>query len=266
MSEGEVFVLIGCAIVGFVIWLGWLIRIVSVSRRHSRFADRWLLLAAPLLCAALLYGVLRRFASFDVREDPVFLFFYMVMGAAWVGLAAQFLSLFGVSVRDDVLERGNRAAAVAIAGALMGITFCFAGGNIGDGPGWWVVVFCAALSTGTLLLLWIFLDRTTGLADTVTIDRDPAAGLRLAGFFLGAGLILGRSVAGDWESGAATVRDFVITGWPALALWLVAVWLEPRLRPSPEEAHRPLLSHGLLPALLYAGGGYLAAMQAGPWT
>ena len=107
-----------------------------------------------------------------MRDDPLYFVFYLLMGAAWVGGGARILSFFGLCARDDVIERGNRAAAAAIAGALLGITLCFAGGNIGDGPGWWVVVFCAVLSTGVLLLFWSILDRATGMADTITIDHD----------------------------------------------------------------------------------------------
>ena len=171
----------------------------------------------------------------------------------------------GSSARDDVIERGNRAAAAAIAGAILGITLCFAGGNIGDGPGWWVVVFCAILSTGALLLFWTFLDRATGVADAVTIDRDPAAGVRAAGFFLGTGLILGRAVAGDWEgsrTGAARLR---VEGWPAAVLLVLATLLESWLRPSPEALEGPVLTHGALPALLYLGLGAAAVEMAGPW-
>ena len=70
---------------------------------------------------------------------------------------------------------------------------CFAGGNVGDGPGWWVVVFCAALSTGALFLLWGALQAATDLADSIVIERDGASAVRLAGFLVACGLVLGRS-------------------------------------------------------------------------
>lgn len=265
MAESEVFALVVSLGLGAVLWSVWLFRVFRVPAQFSRFHERSLLLAVPLACAAVLFWILVRYAASDVRDAPVYLFLYMAMGAAWLGVGTLVLPLFGLSGRDDVIERGNRAAAFAISGALLGITLCFAGGNIGDGPGWWVVVFCALLSTGALFLLWTFLDRATRLHDAVTIDRDPAAGLRLAGFFVGAGLILGRSVAGDWESAAGTTVDFLTTAWPALVLWIAAVGLERRLQPSPEVPHRPLLSDGLVPALLYAGGGAAAVALAGPW-
>mgnify|MGYP006204508805 CR=1 FL=1 len=96
----------------------------------------------------------------------------------------------------EMAERGNAAAAYAGAGAVVAIALCFAGGNIGDGPGWWVVVFSAALSTGVFYLLWLFFEGQASISDAITIDRDPAVALRIAGFFVGSGLILGRAVAG----------------------------------------------------------------------
>jgi hypothetical protein len=207
--------------------------------------------------------VLRRLSSFDVRESPVYLSFYMLMGAAWVGLAARFLGLFGLSARDDVIERRNPAAARAVGGALVGLALCFAGGNVGDGPGWWVVVFCAALSTAALFLLWVLLDRAAGVADTVTVDRDPAAGTRMAAFFVAAGLILGRAVAGDWSSAVGTVLDFAFFGWPALALTLAAAAVERRLRPTPERPQGELIFHGLAPAAAYLAAAWLALVWAG---
>lgn len=42
-----------------------------------------------------------------------------------------------------VLAVSMFVAAYAIVGALAGITFSFARANVGNGPGWWVVVFSA---------------------------------------------------------------------------------------------------------------------------
>ena len=265
VSEDEIFVLVMCLglVAGF--WILWFRDALAVARRSSGFRERWLLAVTPIAAAGLLFWILRRYAASDVRDSGFYLFFYMAMGAAWVGVAARLLPFFGLGARDDVIERGNRAAAAAIAGALLGITLSFAGGNIGDGPGWWVVVFCGFLSTGTLLLFWSFLDRLTGLADAITIDSDRAAGVRAAGFFLGAGLILGRAVAGDWEGAAPTMLDFVLHGWPVAVLLAAATLLERRLRPSPETLDRPVLTYGVLPSLLYLGLGAAAVEMAGSW-
>ncbi len=266
MSEDEVIVVSVCMVLAAIFWFLWYRDVLLVARRCAGFFERLLLAAAPAASAYLLFQVLRRLAASDVRDDPLYFFFYLAMGAFWIGAGMRGLSLFGLSARDDVIERGNRAAATAISGAILGIALCFAGGNIGDGPGWWVVVFCAILSTGTLLLFWTFLDRATGVADTITIDRDPATGIRAGAFFLGAGLILGRAVAGDWEGGGPALLDFVLKGWPAAVLLVLATLLESWLRPTPEAPDRPVLTHGALPALLYLGLGAAAVEMAGPWT
>jgi uncharacterized membrane protein YjfL (UPF0719 family) len=266
MSEDEVFVFIACAFFTLFAWLPWLVQATFYARRCSKFTDRWTLFVDPLICAALLLYVLRNLASRDVRDAPQYILLYLLMGAAWVGMAAKFLPLFGLSARDDVIERGNSAAAQAIGGALIGLTLCFAGGNIGNGPGWWVVVFSAALSTGTFFLLWALLHRFTHLADTVTIERDPASGIRLSGYFIGSGMILGNAVAGDWVSAEATVYDFLKVGWPVLLLWAAAALLEKTFRPTQERPAPSRLSHGLAPMAAYLALAAFFVAQAGWWS
>jgi uncharacterized membrane protein YjfL (UPF0719 family) len=266
-SEEEFLVWSACLCFGGALWLFWL---VDVALRRARCGgaarERLITLAGPFLCAGLLWALLQRFAASDVRDNILYLTFYEVVGGAWLILGLYLLPFVGFSARDEVIERRNRAAAVAIVGFQLGLTLCFAGGNIGEGPGWQVVVFSAGLSTAAFFLLWSFLDRATGLADTVTIDRDLAAGIRLVGFFAGAGLILGRAVAGNWHSYSGTLADFVLKGWPVVPLWLLAVAVERKLSPSPAEPVRRVMQDGVLPALLYAGAGGLSVLLAGPWT
>lgn len=265
MSGDEVFVLVASGLLGAVVWGHWLWEVAFVAPRLSQPRDRRPLFLYPLAGAVVLFVVLQSFASFDVRDSAIYLTFYMVMGAAWVAVGLRCLALFGLSARDDVIERGNRAAAQAIGGGILGITLCFAGANIGDGPGWWVVVFSAGLSTGAFFVLWFVLAKLTHLADTVTIDRDPSAGVRLAGFFVGTGMVLGRAVAGDWVSAEATVRDFAVAAWPALILLGLAAVLERRLRPSREQPFAPAAS-GLPPAAVYVGLALLWLVRLRWWS
>ena len=265
MSQDEILVLCGCLFAGVVSWSWWYWQTMTVARfARSRVARRWLIFAPPL-CAVLLYGVLRTWAAEDVRHDPRYLGFYIAMGAAWVGLAKAGLPLLGLSVRDDVLERGNRAAGMAIGGALLGLTLCFAGGNIGDGPGWWVVVFAAAMATGTSFLLWGILDRFAGMTEKITVDRDVAAGLRAAGLFVGLGLILGRAVAGNWVSAGSTLADFARRGWPALLLLALVGFVERAARPATDRDLRSTLVVGVVPALLQVLLGCVTVLLMGKW-
>jgi uncharacterized membrane protein YjfL (UPF0719 family) len=173
-----------------------------------------------------------------VRRDPFYLTFYVLLGSGWLGMGAWLFPFVGLSPRDDALERGNAAAALAVAGALGGATLCYAGGNIGDGPGVEAVLFSVLLSTAAFFMLWFVVEMLTRepLSEEITVERSPAAGLRLAGWLLGLGFALGWSVAGDWTSADATLRDFVRSLPPALALaslgWVVENVGKPALRGS----------------------------------
>jgi uncharacterized membrane protein YjfL (UPF0719 family) len=261
-DEGVVFVVAGFLALGS--WWRWYAPLVSVKRLGAGRDGRTLLAMTPVLSAVALFAVLRTAASFDVQDSPLYLAFYVVLGAGWVGLAVHLFPMVGLNPRDDVVERGNGAAALAAAGAVLGLTFCFAGGNIGDGPGWWVVFFAAALATGGLGLVWYAVERLTRIADLVTIDRDRAAGLRLGALLAASGLMLGRAVAGDWVSAAATVSDFARVAWPVLPLAVAALLVERVARPTPESPAPPVALYGMPPALLYLAIAVAYVIQRGP--
>lgn len=265
MSPDEVLVLVASLIVLFSAWAAWYWQAATIAVRPAPRHGRPLLLALPLACVLVLWIVLRELASFDVRDDGKYMFMYMALGLAWVGALIRGTALAGISMRDDVLERRNGAAAIAIGGAMIGLTFAFAGGNIGDGPGWWVVVFAAGLATLALFLAWLALDALTGVADAITIDRDRASGLRLAGFLVAAGLIVGRASAGDWVSVGATLVDFALVGWPVLPLVALATIAERSMRPTPERPAPPAVATGLIPGVLYilVAIGYIGAVGLG---
>ena len=263
MSGDEVVMLVVSAIVALVSWGAWFIAPASVSRVGRRPSGRRLLKLTPLVAAALLWVVLRNASAHDVRDDPAYLTFYLMLGAAWVGVCIRWLAIAGISTRDDVVERANGSAAIVVAGAMLGITLSYAGGNIGDGPGWWVVVFAAGLATLALFASWMVLELATGVSESVTVDRDTSAGLRLAGFLIACGLILGRSVAGDWVSAEATVRDFAVAAWPVIVLVIVAAILERLARPTPDAPRPPVVPYGLVPAFLYVAGAAYQVMWLG---
>jgi hypothetical protein len=91
------------------------------------------------------------------------------------------------------------------------------------------VFFCLVLSSGTLLLFWLILDRLASVNDSITIERDTQAGLRLGAWLVATGAILGASVAGDWVSLAATIGDFLRYVWPAAILLLVMAAIERKI-------------------------------------
>jgi uncharacterized membrane protein YjfL (UPF0719 family) len=264
VSGDEVFALLAGGAMGVWAWFGWYLNAASVIRLGAPTRGKFAIWLWPLVCIAVLFAVLKTMSSFDVRDDVLYLTMYMVIGAGWLGAVVKFLPMIGLNPREDILERANAAAVPAVAGALLGFTLCFAGGNIGDGPGWWVVIGSATLATATLVLLVLLFDRATGIIDIVTIDRDRAAGVRLGGLFIAAGVILGRGVAGDFVSTGATVRDFVTMAWPVLVLFAIAALVERGARPTMEHPVRSITLAGLPAAALYLLISIGYAVSLGP--
>jgi len=251
MSPDEMTVAAICGALTLFLW-GRLFWFAAATYAGARRPDgRTPLLLAPPFSIVVCFLILCTLAAHDVRDSPAYLFLYTLMAAAWLGIGSAIFSVFGISPRDDVLERSNRAASWANAGAMLGLVLCFAGGNVGDGPGWWVVVFSAGLSTLAFFVLWRILDLLTGATESITVDRDQGAGLRLAGALIGLGIILGRAVAGDWHSVKATLADFANAGWPAIALVVVAVLIERFLKPVPDRTPPPVPFDGIIPAVAY---------------
>ena len=211
-------------------WSAWYSDLISVNRFRVPIQQRLALFGAPVVSLAFIFVTLTTLASRDVRHDPLYLAFYLLIGAAWIGGGTLVFPFLGISARDDILERGNGASAWAVAGALAGMSCSFAGGNIGNGPGVAAVLFSSALSTGLFFVLWFVLDALTSISDAITIDRAKEAGIRLAGFLVCLGLLSGWSVAGDWVSASATLRDFLHSSWPAVAITAIAVLLELALK------------------------------------
>jgi len=254
LSEDEGLVVFVSLALWVLTWIWWYWELGAGSKlRAERTASRMLALVPPG-ALLVLYAILRRWASFGVRDSAEYLFQYVALGAAWLGVALRFLPWLGISARDDVAERGNPAAAVALTGALLGITLCYAGGNVGDGPGWWVVLFSSGLATTGFFLAWAVLESTAHPSDAVTIDRDVASGIRQAAFCVAQGAILARGVAGDWESAAATLRDLAAHGWPVLAVLALAILFERALRPTEAEPRRSLVAGGVVPGTVLVAG------------
>jgi hypothetical protein len=259
VSTDEVWVAIAGWVVGLLAWARWYLPLIGRARFRSR--SRWsdvLCVCMPPACLALVFLVLRTVASEDVRHAPQYLVMYLGLGAGWVGALQSLTIWLGVGGRDDAVERENPAAAVAVCGSLAGLALCYAGGNIGNGPGWWVVVFCAALASLALGAAWWLLEAFTSISQRVTVDRDVAAGLRLAAFLAGSGLILGRAVAGDWVSANVTVTDFVRLGWPVLIFIPVEVVCS-------KAMGRSIVVAGVFPAIAYAAGAAWWVTTRGAW-
>jgi hypothetical protein len=263
MSPDEVFITVAAIVVGPILWAIWLAGMAQLEICRSRRSGVITIGSALIAGALLIFVVLKAGASADVVNAPGYLFMYVVIGLAWVRATQWLFPYMGLSPRDDVFERRNEAAVVPLIGAMTGVTLCYAGGNVGEGPGWWVVMFSAGLATAALMASWAVLGQLTLVHDSVTIDRDHAAGIRLGACLVSCGLILGRGVAGDWVSASDAVLDLT-RALPALALILVlAVTIERLARPTARRPHGPLLAFGVLPAILYLFVGLSALWWKG---
>lgn len=215
-----------CVPVALFLWARWFLQLRTSGLAPVPRIQRVVLgIFLPLTCAVFLYLVLARLSSADVRSDMETIAQYLALGLAWIAGTVWVFGFLGVSMRDDVIERRNPAAGFVLAGQLIAATCCFAGANIGDGPGAEVVLFCATLATLFVLLLWLVFDRIAWITDAVTIERNVFTGMRVAGWLAATGIVAGGAVAGDWHSAGSTLRDFVSYAWPAaLATILVALF------------------------------------------
>lgn len=190
-----------------------------------KFAQNILMILPAVSFIIMLY-TLNVLASFDVVGSAFYILFYILLGYACIYLSIILTSLFfDISWIDDGLNLANKAVLAPIAGSFLAITIIYSGANIGDGPGWWCVIFAGGLGLCAWFLLGITINRFTNIFERITVERDICCGIRIGGYLLGSGIILGRASAGDWISFGMTIVEF-IDGWPVLVLALLASVVE----------------------------------------
>jgi uncharacterized membrane protein YjfL (UPF0719 family) len=263
MSPDEVFVTAVAIALGPILWAVWLSRMARLETFRGRPTSVVAIAATLTACSLSIFVVLKAAASSDVVDSPGYLFMYVMVGLAWLRVVQSLFPYLGVSPRDDVFERRNSAASFSLAGAMIGVTLCYAGGNVGDGPGWWVVVFSAGLATAALMISWAILGQLTPVNDAVAIDRDHAAGIRLGAYLVASGLILGRGVAGDWVSATGALFDLTTVLPAVVVILLLAIIVERLARPTAHRPHGPVFAFGVLPAALYLLVGVAALSWKG---
>ncbi|MBK8205537.1 MAG: hypothetical protein IPK87_01965 [Planctomycetes bacterium] len=267
MGEDEIMVTLVSGFAALVMWGIWFTNRTAMADGFYRNGKlKQGTMAGGLGVAVLLFVILKLWSSGDVRDAPQYLAQYWLMGAFVAAVAGVVIApLMGISHRDDVCERRNPAAAYAWVGAVGGFTLAYAGSNIGNGPGWWVVVFCSMLSCGFLWLIWFGLELAFGISELVTVERDVSAGMRFGGLMLGMGIVAGRGAAGDWIDSANAVSDFMSVVVPALPLVLGAAVVELALRAKPGAEPRNPAIFGALPGIAFALGGFFYVWLLKPW-
>jgi hypothetical protein len=201
----------------------------------------------------------------EVRGNVGSVCFLTLIGGVWLGFANLLFSWFGLSIHEDALERRNPAALIALVCALFSTAITFAAGNLGEGPSYSENIFCAALATGGLFLLWLVLELGGRVSASIAEERNLASGLRFGGLLLAWGLILGRAVTGNWHSATSAVSDFFHDGWVAAIICLVAVIVELLLKPSRMRPFPSWPACGLVPALLYLAFATVWLWHLGRW-
>jgi hypothetical protein len=195
--------------------------------------------------------VLTTSAAQEVRGSVAYIGLFVAVWATALAAVNVLGKAISVSALEDAVERRNPAALWAVCGAWVGATLCVCGANMGEGPTIYTTLGPLVMSVGALGGAWLLLAILTRNTASITVDRDRASGVRLAGLLVAWGLILGRAVLGDWVSTEATLRDFVLFGWPVLVLLAVAVAVEPMVQPSRRRPFPSLGRAGVLPAACY---------------
>lgn len=265
MDPDELLVFVASLAIAARAGFRWYWRVANAGPPYSRATPsvRLILAMLPIALLVVMDCVLRVGAAREVREDTVYEWLFLALGAAWLALAWKVTAWLGIDVGDDALERNNSAACVATCGVLVSSMTIYGFANIGEGPTIWTTIGPAALGAVAAVGLMAVYQSVSGAADAIAIDRDLASGIRLAGLALSGGIILGRPLAGDYVSAAHTLREFFCQAWPALPLVGLATLVEQRLRPNPQQPRPNALQGGLLPALGYVVVGLVDLIHLG---
>ena len=232
-------------------------------RKSKTFAwATWFCFGVSLL---LIASGLWRFGAVEVRGHLDQVFWLSLVGLGWLLVFSRLFSWLGLSNADDVVERRNPAAFAGICGGILALALIYVGGSLGEGPSYWNNIFSAGLGTFGFILLWFLLELFGRVSNSIAEERDLASGIRLGGFLLAEGLMLGRAVAGDWHSESATVHDFAQDGWPAAALAFFATGVEWLARPNRKSPVRQWFSYGLGPAFMYVAIATTWIYHLGRW-
>lgn len=235
MSSDEIAILIVSFILFVVFIFRWYNALFSAWPKARNRLEKRILKILPLCIFALFFITLKYYASFDVVNSVIYIIFYIVLGFAWMCGGFYFMSAcFGIMWTDDVIFLGNKAALPLIIGEAFALALIYAGANIGDGPGWWCVIFAGALGFAAWTLLSLIFHFCTGIFERITVDRNLGSGIRFCLYLIIIGFILGRACSGDWTSFVKTIEEFAI-GWPALVVTALFIIIELLCKNKPQE-------------------------------
>jgi hypothetical protein len=229
-----------CSAIALIVWAPWYTGVFRMNRLAAPRSYRLVLGLAPIACVLFLLVCIHSSAAKPIRGSARSAVIYVAFGVAALGVSAQLSRLLGVSARDDVLERRNPAALVAIVGAFVGATLFLAGSCAGHELGLEIVIVAAAVTMFTWFFLWCLVELASGqvVSERITVERDSGSAVRLAGLLTANGLVLGAAAAGGWIPDR--FPDFALSASPALAFTAVAVVVE-RLSKSRSTVGRSVM-------------------------
>jgi uncharacterized membrane protein YjfL (UPF0719 family) len=208
-----------CTIGTLLLWGWWYLDIARVTTLGSGLLVRLPLILAPLVGLALLALV-----PGDPFPFSYFKRYVLLQGAFWTGVSGRVASLLGVSVVDDVLERGNHPAAWTITGVMIGVVLCLVALLVSyqrQELSKEVFPVFGAVGVALLLITWGVVEWKTGAAERITVERDGGTGLRLGALLIAEGMLLGQGLSQVPSDVILAAFSFAV----AVALLLAAIAL-----------------------------------------
>jgi hypothetical protein len=251
--------------IAVLVWGEWLRQRLRFPRLGARRGDRLVALLYPAavflpLALGLAAQGLSRWPDVWLRLGACF-----GLGSLWVSLTGEGLAWLGLSYRDDVIERRNRWAGLAIAGGQAGLGLCFAlaSGRPALAEGnpvlpMQVGLLAGVLSTLALFVFWGLLVRLTDLTEAVTVERDGGAACRLGGALAALGLTVG-AAGGAIAVRAEPWRWQTLLG-ASVALVVAAVVVERCIQVPAEAPQERPRSRDVWIALSYLGAACLCSL------
>lgn len=234
-------------------------RLFIALREPSRFRGGEAYLLTIVFCGASVIFTLGFLAEKNVRENfGIQILFF----EAWlIALAATtgFVSFLGLDALGDGIDRNNRAARIATSAGWLGLTLCAVSSNLGNGDFVGSTFIPLLLDSAALMFGVTLYSATTHNFAPITIERDDSAGVRFAGFILGASLPLAKASSSDWISLEATLRDYQAAAPWLLLILALALGREWQTQRQIRRGCVPyrLIDYALAATLLGIGGFYV---------
>lgn len=232
--EDPVFILLDIAAYIYVFFMGY--KLFS-SNFHFEYNRVWrrIISSSWVITLTLLFLHLRYLASYDVINSPYYIVGYMSFGFLWSCFSVECMeNVTDIHFDQDIRERNNNSASIVHGAFIISSGITFSGANVGNGPGWEVVLFTASLSTIFLLIMTFMINIVAQYSEKVTVLRDQNAAIRFSAHLIGTSIILDRAAAGDWISASATINDYFCRIW-FLPFLLFSLAMIERKRKHPND-------------------------------